>query len=1542
MALNASSIALDTATNVIVPVPFSKFIPLVSEVANILDQIVELYQSAEHNKRICGSLIDRISATVAAVRNLKIRRDQNKSFFNQKNLILLQRLVNNIQHIKKFVEEVSQLKGLLKYVRTKSIEKNFKELCRDFDSNVATLNFSITVDSRIRAENDKKALRQDMDDLGKYLDEIGGGITDINKHVAGAVTQLNVINSTMEQLVANNNTKSQDKIDNVFHEERLKINEYEETDVARGSRVRKWIDKKYSKEVAFKCVADEKDTEEYKNSVKNQVTILKKLKDCDSILKFYGLTCDGEKWYLVTEWAELGNLREYYSTYDFDVKTKLRFAIEIARGLNFLRAIEIVHRDVRAENILITASETAKIANFKSSRLIAQETRKQSAILETVRYLAPEMLGQRTVKYTTRCEVYSFGILIWEIAEQKTPYEKYNDILKITDLVVKQKYREPFSLGTGLPKKYQEIAKEAVEHDPNYRPKLATIFTTLKELYINYGMPPASPRSSYHGKNIYQNHPPDSIDIPSNDDDNNKHYLFDNINDTDNLKTEKNEYAEWLEQSISKELIAYYEYSEFKIINKIGKGSFGSVCRAYWKNTNQVFALKSFNGDKTTLKEVVNEIRLQKKVDFHENILQFYGITRAKADKIQKYALVLEYADSDTLKTYLQHHFSDLEWGDKYQLAFQLASAVAYIHEYNIIHCDLHSDNVFVHQKKIKIADFGLSRKIAASSSDNSKTFGSIPYIDPKRLNDQKNYKLNKKSDVYSVGVLMWQISSGYQPFASDDYDASLVLSIIINGRREEIIDGTPDEYSKLYTECWKYEPNERPDMQDVVSTLKAIIFPKQNNASFDDVNEKGNVLLGKSKSILKSSKRITNVNKSLSIPNILNYIQSESNSSSGKNLTIRSRNIVQYESGKCYQNGLEIGKNEIFKLYNKAAENGDSFAQYNLGLYYQEIEKDEIKAFEWVEKSAKQGQSDAQNYLGYFFENGIGVQKDLKEACNFYQYGWGIEKNEIEAQKWYKELAGQHHKFFIENKELLENITNENPFNHIQFDEPIFNTNDTNNSEFITVKTTIFPGISEASYIEVKKLQKLLISRKDDIDHILELQPVYTIGIDFQKNSTRPCIACWVAKSLDTTVLECLETIFEYQFEVIYKIATPLSINENNKQNLNSSNYFAKEFDNDNLTSYYNEESLEENSNNSKHGNGNGSGSGSSNDNNGNNDSNNNNNSNNDNGSNNANNHNDSSSSNNNSNDGNGGGGGGGYNNRNKQVKEIYIFSDANARVNDSSDSSTQDFNISAKFWAEINLLRSIKTLKYNIDVYACGIGELLSKNSKSWLSLGYVLESIKVQVSPLPECGNGLFHLKEASKPTQLNNDVEHTVGDENNYGGAVEISPTPKATASYVRKKNNTTKYSKHKWEFKYIYSKGESWSHKRNNKLKIDEEAYAPGVHSGEWFVHEGMHGFCIIITQVLRYEIIRGQRKFNLIRKIPLQQFPPLAHSVKITVNGLNDFNGKLERLKKECYNNTSGINFTVGSNKIGNKAEPEDLDEKMGNIERSLTQSEAM
>ena len=92
-------------------------------------------------------------------------------------------------------------------------------------------------------------------------------------------------------------------------------------------------------------------------------------------------------------------------------------------------------------------------------------------------------------------------------------------------------------------------------------------------------------------------------------------------------------------------------------------------------------------------------------------------------------------------------------------------------------------------------------KKIAEASSSASKIFGVIPYVDPKKFDQSKNYKLNKKSDVYSIGVLMWQISSGCKPFKDKgfDYDARLTL-FILDGNREEMINGTPVEYNKLYT----------------------------------------------------------------------------------------------------------------------------------------------------------------------------------------------------------------------------------------------------------------------------------------------------------------------------------------------------------------------------------------------------------------------------------------------------------------------------------------------------------------------------------------------------------------------------------------------------------------------------------------------------------------------------------------------------------------------------------------------------------------------
>ena len=122
-----------------------------------------------------------------------------------------------------------------------------------------------------------------------------------------------------------------------------------------------------------------------------------------------------------------------------------------------------MHRDIRAENILIAINDTAKLANFKLSRYLTAATLNHSQNLERVRYCAPELLERApNYKYDQRCEVYSFGILLWEIAEERIPYQDNNNILVITDEVRNKMYREPFSENSQMPEKFKQLEIEGM------------------------------------------------------------------------------------------------------------------------------------------------------------------------------------------------------------------------------------------------------------------------------------------------------------------------------------------------------------------------------------------------------------------------------------------------------------------------------------------------------------------------------------------------------------------------------------------------------------------------------------------------------------------------------------------------------------------------------------------------------------------------------------------------------------------------------------------------------------------------------------------------------------------------------------------------------------------------------------------------------------------------------------------------------------------------------------------------------------------------
>jgi hypothetical protein len=156
---------VEAAANI--AVPFANFLPLIGEVSKLLKDVVDIYQTAEHNKRICGVMLDRVTIADSAVKNLKVRREENEAFFSEENFINLHKLVTVISKIHKFVKEISQLKGLQKYIQAQNIEKTAIDLNKEFDSTIQLLEFAFMVDFNARADADNKKIKDDIEDLAE-------------------------------------------------------------------------------------------------------------------------------------------------------------------------------------------------------------------------------------------------------------------------------------------------------------------------------------------------------------------------------------------------------------------------------------------------------------------------------------------------------------------------------------------------------------------------------------------------------------------------------------------------------------------------------------------------------------------------------------------------------------------------------------------------------------------------------------------------------------------------------------------------------------------------------------------------------------------------------------------------------------------------------------------------------------------------------------------------------------------------------------------------------------------------------------------------------------------------------------------------------------------------------------------------------------------------------------------------------------------------------------------------------------------------------
>ena len=190
-------------------------------------------------------------------------------------------------------------------------------------------------------------------------------------------------------------------------------------------------------------------------------------------------------------------------------------------------------------------------------------------------------------------------------------------------------------------------------------------------------------------------------------------------------------------------------------------------------------------------------------------IVNCHGITRFPENG--NYAMVLNHIIEGNLRGYLQKNHSKLTLKDRINIFNHICESLKLVHEKDLIHCDLHSGNIVVQSDVCFITDLGLCGPVDDESSN--KIYGIVPYIAPELFCGKKN---TKETDIYSVGMLMWEIFAGHPPFDDRAHDKNLILDILLNGTRPPILSEIPDDYAQMMQKCWDMDSSKRPTINEL------------------------------------------------------------------------------------------------------------------------------------------------------------------------------------------------------------------------------------------------------------------------------------------------------------------------------------------------------------------------------------------------------------------------------------------------------------------------------------------------------------------------------------------------------------------------------------------------------------------------------------------------------------------------------------------------------------------------------------------------------
>ncbi|KAL1300040.1 uncharacterized protein [Arachis hypogaea] len=264
-------------------------------------------------------------------------------------------------------------------------------------------------------------------------------------------------------------------------------------------------------------------------------------------------------------------------------------------------------------------------------------------------------------------------------------------------------------------------------------------------------------------------------------------------------------------------------------LKELGSGTFGTVYHGKWRGTDvaikrikkSCFTGRSSEQERLTV-EFWREADILSKLH-HPNVVAFYGVVQDGPGGTM--ATVTEFMVDGSLRHVLLRKDRYLDRRKRLIIAMDAAFGMEYLHSKNIVHFDLKCDNLLVNLKDplrpiCKVGDFGLS-KIKRNTLVSGGVRGTLPWMAPELLNGSSN-KVSEKVDVFSFGIVLWEILTGEEPYANMHYGA-IIGGIVNNTLRPTIPSYCDNEWRTLMEQCWAPNPAARPSFTEIASRLRVM-----------------------------------------------------------------------------------------------------------------------------------------------------------------------------------------------------------------------------------------------------------------------------------------------------------------------------------------------------------------------------------------------------------------------------------------------------------------------------------------------------------------------------------------------------------------------------------------------------------------------------------------------------------------------------------------------------------------------------------------------